>query len=285
MTTTPGAIRAQLAAHRWQRPCRGVLVTHNGPLSLEQRRWVALLHAPAGSVLSGPTAAALDGLVGFESDIIHVTMPPGRRSRSLEGAAYHWSSRLDTDDVHPLRQPPRTRVQRSILDMASSLPHDRLARAVVLAGVQQRLVTPSQLSEALRRRGPCPRRALIVESIADAGGGIASVPEKDFDAIVHRFGLPAPTRQRVVQRAGRRCYLDVDWETYGIGVEVQGAHHFEILRADADLDRHNEITSMGRRLLMFSSRAVRHDADVVGEVLTQALRSAGWDAAGRQLSP
>jgi hypothetical protein len=151
--------------------------------------------------------------------------------------------------------------------MASSLPHDRLARAVILAGVQQRLVTPVQLADALQRRGRCRRRALIVETIADAAGGIASVPEKDFDFIVRRFELPSPTRQRIVQRSGQRCYLDVDWEAYGIGVEVQGAHHFEVLRADADLDRHNEITSMGRRLLMFSSRAVRHDGDAVGQLL------------------
>jgi hypothetical protein len=146
--------------------------------------------------------AALDGLIGFESDVVHVTMPPGRRPRALAGADYHWSSRLESDDVHPLRQPPRTRIQRSILDMASSLPLDRLARAVILAAVQQRLVNPSQLFEALHRRGPCARRALIGESIADAGGGIASVPEKDFDAIVRRFGLPAPARQQWFSEVG-----------------------------------------------------------------------------------
>lgn len=237
---------------------------------------------PVGSVLSGPTAAALDGRAGFESEVVYVTMPPGRRPRSLNGAAYHWSSRLDTDDVHPLRQPPRTRIQRSILDLASSLPHERLARAVILAGVQQRLVSPRQLAEALRRRGPCQRRALIVESIADAGGRLAaSVPEKDFDGIVRRFGLPTPTRQRIVPRVGQRCHLDVAWDGYGVGVEVQGAHHFEVLRADADLDRHDEITSMGRRLLMFSSRAIRHEGDAVGQVVTHALRSGGWDGQQR----
>jgi hypothetical protein len=202
-----------------------------------------------GSVLSGATAAAIDGLVGFESDIIHGTMARGRR---MKHSAKH-------------------------LDMASSLPHDRLPRAVIVAGVQQRLVIPSQFSESLRRRGRCTRRALIVESIADAGGGIASVPEKDFDGIVRRFGLPGPSRQRIVERTGRRCYLDVDWERYEVGVEVQGAHHYEVLRADADLDRHNEITSMGRRMLMFPSRTVRHEGDVVGQVLTNALRAGGWD--------
>ena len=69
-----------------------------------------------------------------------------------------------------------------------------MARALLLAGVQQWLTTPGMLRTALSTRGPCRRRSLIGESLDDAEGGIASVPEWDFSDLVRRRGLPQPTR-------------------------------------------------------------------------------------------
>src|SRR5680860_536692 len=69
---TPAFIRAQLAAQRWQRPHRGVIVLHNGPLTERQRIWVALTAAQPGSVLGGVTALTVDGLRTLTTDVIDV---------------------------------------------------------------------------------------------------------------------------------------------------------------------------------------------------------------------
>lgn len=264
-------------ARRWQRIKRDVFVAHNGPLSPEQREWVVLNAAPPGSALSGLTAATIDGFRGFVPTSVHVTMPCGSRSLGLAGVSEHFSRFLATPDVHPLRRPTRTRLPRSLLDAASWSGTDGRARAVLLAGVQQGLVTTQQLAEALPSRGPCLRHRLISETITDAAGGIESVPEQEFAAIVRRARLPEPARQRVLRRRDDgRFYLDADWEEYAVCAEVDGRGHLDAAQWEADVERANEIVLSDRLLLRFTSFAVRNRPNDVIATLTRALISRGW---------
>jgi hypothetical protein len=242
--------------------------------------WVVVKAAPPGSALSGLTAAALGGLKGFGSDdAVSVTIPCGTSMPRLVGidVVVHYSRYLNEADVHPVFTPPRTRVARSILDAASWAPTDRSARALVLAAVQQRILRPEHLRASLPTRGPCLRHALIEETIVDTEGGISSVPEHEHDRIIRRFGLPRPARQRILQRADGRYYLDADWEEFGLASEVDGIPHMNVLSWDADLDRMNEIVIDHRTLLRFTSYSVRHRQAVVGGTLSRALIARGWD--------
>lgn len=250
--------RREIRAKRWRRIRRDVFVVHNGPLTDEQRQWAALKVAPPGSAISGLTAASIDGLSGFLTEVTYVTIPCGCRQLNLDGVSEHFSRFLDSSDVHPLKRPRRTRPPRSLVDAAAWADTDRRARAILLAGVQQGLVKPEQLRDALLRRGPCLRHALISESIDDAEGGVASVPEHEFNAIVRRFRLPEPTRQRVLQHSDGRFYLDNDWDEFQLSVEVDGYGHMEIQQWEADLNRANEIVINNRLLLRFTSFAIRH---------------------------
>ena len=273
---TPDDVRREVVSGRWQRVGRGVYVAHNAPLTLEQERWACWLCAPPGSALSGLTAAELDGFEGFSVPETHLTVPQGSLRPRRDGLVVHYSTHLTSADVHPLRLPARTRLPRSLVDGASRSPAERPARAIILAGVQQRRVRPDDLRDALGRRGPCKHHALIVESIADAEGGIASVPEHDFDQIVRRYGLPRPDRQVVVRRKDGRYYLDADWERFDVSAEVHGTQHLQVLTWDADLDRHNVLTAGGRRILQFTSYAVRHRKADVANLISATLRSCGW---------
>ncbi len=273
---TRGEIRARVANRRWQRPHRGVLVTHNGPLTADEEMWVCLLAAPPGSALAGASAAQLEGLRGFESTRTCVVVPYGQRGFCRQGVTVLRSSRLGPEDVHPLRVPRRTCVERSVLDMASTARGPRVARAPLLAVVQQGLTTPDRLRDALVRRGHCRHHSLISEAIDDAEGGIQSVPEREFAQLLRRRGLPQPTRQRVVRRPDGRYYLDADWEDYDLSAEIHGLPHLEVRNWDADLDRHNELTIDGRRLVQFASYAVRHAPDRVGEQVERGLRRGGF---------
>lgn len=93
---------------------------------------------------------------------------------------------------------------------------------VVIAAVQQGLVRPGDVREALARRGACRHRAVIVESVLDAIGGIQSLPERDHELLRIRAGLPRPSRQSVRKRADGRCYLDVEWTEYDAACEIHG---------------------------------------------------------------
>jgi hypothetical protein len=261
---------------RWSRPHHGVYVLGNGPLTREQERWVCLLAAPQGSALAGLTAAELDGLQGFEVRETHLVVPLKSRTPRRPGLIVKRSSRLTPTDVHPAQRPARTRLARSLVDGASWQNTERWVRGVILAGVQQRLVRPSDLRDALRRRGPCRHRRLICESICDAEGGIASVPEHDFEQIRRAFALPVPHRQAVVQRDDGRYYLDVHWRRYRVSAEIHGVQHMELLTWDADLNRQAVLAARGHHMLPFSSYAVRHRKEEVGRLLTEALRNAGW---------
>lgn len=275
---TPGAVRAQLAARRWQRIGRSVVVLHNGPLTEAQQAWAALLQSPEGSAVSGPTAMALDGVVDRLARGVHITVPCGQRRPGGLGSHVHvhWSAFLGEQDVHPRSAPRRTRLPRSILDWASWQDSDAAARTVVLIGMQSRRVAAPQLRAALPSRGPCRHHAVILESIEDAAGGMASVPEVQFRDLVVRAALPRPTHQAVRVRRNGRYYLDAEWPEYRLSAEIQGVHHFDVAQREDDLDRQNDLVVEGESLLQFSSFAVRHRPAVVAGTLRRALYRRGW---------
>jgi very-short-patch-repair endonuclease len=271
-----GEVRSKLRRGLWQRPHPDVVVLHNGPLSSVQRIWVASLAGPPGSALWGPTAAVLDGLRGFDDeDQVHLVLPPGLRRLRIPWVRSHWSSQLSELDVHPAAVPHRTRLPRSLLDMAADTREERHARGILMAGAQQRLVTVDSLRKALARRGHCRHRALLVETLQDISGGIHSVPERDFALIVKRRGLPLPTRQAIRRRPSGLYYLDVLWLPFGLAVEVDGGHHRSATVWDADLDRVADISADGLRVVRFTSFAVRRRPVRVGDLLTANLRAGG----------
>ena len=275
-----GAVRHAIASGRWQLPHRGVVVTHSAPLSRDEVELVALTACAPASALGGLSALRHDGFTGFDVPATFIVLPEGadRPAPSLS-LTTHWSTNLGAADVHPLREPRRTRPARSLIDAAGWCGSDRYARTIVLAGLQQGLVSVASMHEALDRRGMCHRRGLIRESVLDAGGGIQSLPERDFDDVRIRARLPAPTRQRRVKGTDGRFYLDVSWDDLDLAVEVHGTHHQEVGQWDADVIRGNEIVIGGRRLLVFTSFAIRHHPDVVARQLRRMFTSLGWHAA------
>jgi Protein of unknown function (DUF559) len=271
-------VRWRLERGRWQQPCRGVVVTRSGPLSQDELRWVVVFAAGTGAVLGGLTAAGLDGLTGFDDERIHVVVPePHKVQAKLPGpAVVHRSRLLGPADVHPVRRPPRTRTPRSILDAAAWMRTENGTRAVLAAGVQQRLVRTGDLAASLARRGAVPKRALIRSTIADIAGGAQALSELDFCRLTRRFGLPEPTRQMFRRdERGRVRWLDACWEDARVVVEVDGLWHMDASAWWADMQRDNELTLSGYRVLRFPAFAVRDHPEVVAAQIADALRQAG----------
>ncbi|HXC84062.1 MAG TPA: DUF559 domain-containing protein [Trebonia sp.] len=279
---TRDALRWRVTSGRWQQPCRGVVVAQSGPLTEIQVLRIAALWAGPGAALAGLTAATLDGLTGFADPgkpadrPIHVLVPafcPVRRQRPRLPLVVHYSRLLDGDDVHPLRQPPRTRIARSLVDAAAWMVTDRGAQAVLAAGVQQRLVRVADLTAVVARNQRLPRRVVIKATLDDIAGGAQALSELDFTRLLRRHRLPEPDRQ--AQRpdaSGRRRWLDAVWEAARLIVEVDGIHHMDAAQYWADTERDNDFILGGYRVLRFPAFVVRYQPGHVAGKVRDALR-------------
>jgi very-short-patch-repair endonuclease len=275
-------LRWRIASGRWQRPCRGIFVAHSGPVTESQRVWAALLWAGSGAVLAGLTAARLDQLQGFsDRDTaagrpVHVLLPSQRSvRRRLSGlpVVVHYSIALGPGDIHPLRQPPRTRMARSLVDAAAWMATDRGAQAVLAAGVQQRLVRVEDLMAVVTGNQRLPRRGLIKNTLHDIAGGAQALSELDFTRLLRRHRLPEPDRQaQRLDSTGRRRWLDALWEAARLIVEVDGIHHLDAAQYWADMDRDNDFTLTGYRVLRFPAFAVRYNSGQVARMIREALK-------------
>lgn len=277
-------IRWRVSSGKWQRPCSGVLVTHSGPLSGSQTLRVALLAAGPRAVLGGLTAAWLDGFKGFGDTApiaerpIHLLAPVGytRRARlPLPNMSLHYTRVLTERDVHPVREPRRTRMARSLVNAASWRSTDRGAMAILAAGVQQRTTRVGDLRDVLDRIRTLHRRRLMYDILGDIEGGAQALSELDFTRrVVRRFRLPEPSRQ-VGRRdsRGRQRWIDVVWEKQKVIVEIDGSQHREPLEQWDDMERDNDFNAEGYRVLRFPAWLVRRNPEYVAKKIIAALRA------------
>ncbi len=273
---TRSDIRWKITSGRWQRPMHGVLVTHSGPITSIQEMWAAIESTGPGAVLGGACAASFDGLRGFDGGPIIVIVDATRHVAPRPGVRIHRSKNLGSDHVHPRKVPPRTRLPRSILDMANWAEDDDDARAALAAGVQQRLVTVADLRRAVEGRGPLRRHSLIIDTLSDLDDGAHSVAEILYRNIEKRFGLPSGQRQKQIDAGGRR-YLDVWYEPWRVWIEIDGGYHREAQHWWSDLARQNAGVLQDRMILRFPVHTLRSQPEhVAGQVMT-ALRQRGWD--------
>jgi hypothetical protein len=280
---SPGALRWRLESGRWQQPCRGVVVAHSGPLTDAQILRVAIVWAGRGAALAGLTAARLQGFRGFEEKAspVHLLLPAARTARDTPPpfpVVVHYSRNLTVADIHPVRQPPQTRIARSLVDAAAWMATDRGAQAVVAAGVQQRLVRAADLVAELDRNERLHRRRLLKTTLADIAGGAQALSELDFTRLVVRqFNLPEPDRQ-VPRRdgKGRRRWLDACWEKARLVAEIDGAAHIDALQYWDDMDRANDLTLENYHVMRFPAWVVRYQPEHVAAKIRRALRDAGY---------
>jgi very-short-patch-repair endonuclease len=273
-------IRRRVAADQWQTVGPAVVVLHNGPLSIQQQRWAGVLHAGAGAALAGLTALQAAGLDGFETDVIHVVVAHGQGRRHLVDERIHVavreSTHLEPDQVLGVRKPPTQRQHRAAVDAASQARSEGSCRAVLAAAVQQRLVTSADLLAVVRRFPTLPRRALILETIGDVGGGAHSLPELEWNDGIRRARLPAPTRQRKVRHANGHFYLDADFDEWLVTVEINGAQHLTATSRDLDDERRFQLSARGRLVVDIASHVVRRDNARAVLRTARALHSRGW---------
>jgi very-short-patch-repair endonuclease len=159
------------------------------------------------------------------------------------------------------------------VDAAVWAATDDRARAVLAAGVQQRLVRPADLMAVAACTTWSRRRQLILSTLVDVMGGAQALSELDLAALIRRYRIPEPDRQASRRdRHGRRRWLDAVWEAARLIVEVDGFWHTDAATWWADMSRDNDFTISGYRVLRFPAFAVHTDPDRVAHHILAALR-------------
>lgn len=269
---TDEAVEARLASGRWQRVYTGVLATFSGPVPREAQLWAAVLVCGPGAVLSHDTAAELAGLTSHQDPMIHVTVPTGRHLARRQGLYVH-RSKLASTMRHPALRPPRTRIEDTVVDLTQRSSTLETAMSWLVKSVATRLTTPARLSAAMATRHRLRWRAELTEVLADVAAGCHSMLELRYLRSVERaHGLPAGKRQR--RRGG--WYDDVDYDEYGVSVELDGRIAHPVEQAFRDHRRDNAAVLAGSRVLRYGYADVAHRPCAVAREVAAVLRAAGW---------
>lgn len=279
---TDSWIRARLDARVWQRLVPGVFLTHNGEPSPVARIWAAVLYAGAGAAASHHTAAFLHRLIDAPPDDVHVVVPSRRRVRPQPGLVVH---RAATSRVNPAHRPPRTDVATTILDLAAMYDGVDAVVSLVTRGYALGVARLDTIAAALRQRGRQRWRGLFDELVGDADG-LESALEWRYRRDVERpHGLPTPQRQ-VVVRAGSASYRrDVDYEEYGVVIELDGRRGHTDVGALRDAVRDNAALLAGRVTLRYGWWDVRCNACRSAMQVATVLRDRGWTGLPTRCGP
>lgn len=275
-TLTAADVRAQLAASRWTRWGDHVILQHNGPPTRRQLMWVALLDAGWPAALVAHTSLELAGFRSFaaEQEQVHLVIPRGARTTSYEWLRVHESRRVRPAEQVLVGGMPATPIAQSAVDAAAWQPYPRFAWALVDAVVQQRLVTPAELDEALRTVGRVRHKAVLRAAVADLCAGGTTTGEADVVRMCRRFGLQLPRRQVPRRdRTGRLRFLDAEWisiDGQRIVLEVDGSHHMEVAHWQADLERERGVVITGARVLRTTNMELRLSPEVLAADLAAA---------------
>lgn len=143
-------------------------------------------------------------------------------------------------DAATYRGIPVTSVARTLVDLASSLPLNDLARSCHEAGVKYR-TTPAQVSEVLSRR-PRSKGAGKLRLIIEGDVAVSlSRLESRFLELLDEAALPRPVTNKPA--GGRR--VDCRWERPPLTVELDG-YRFHNTRYAWEQDRRREREARAR---------------------------------------
>ena len=279
----PQLIIRRIERGRWQQLYRGVYAVFTGPPGRETWLWAAVLRAGDGAVLSHQTAAELHGLIDSPAESICVTVPSTRRIIA-RGLVIHTSGRVG-QATQPNREPPRTTVEETVLDLAQLSRTFDDACGWITRACARRLTTEEKLRAALALRKKMRWRTEIDDVLAAAGDGIHSVLEYRYLRDVERaHGLPRSRHQVRVVIDGKVVYRDVYYEEYQLAVELDGRLAHPDDERWRDSRRDNKAGARGVETRRYGWRDVYGHPCETALLQAQILRRRGWRGTPRPCS-
>lgn len=273
--------RAQLAqagVERWEaeaRIVRGSLIRlHRGVYAVGHRRltqdgrWLAaVLAAGTGAALSHRDAAALHGLGRWATGRCEITSP--RQLAPIAGVRLYARRRLAPADRTRVGQIPVTTVERTLVDLAEVVTHDRLLDA--LSEAERRRTADLGLLRAAiarARNRPGPAHARMVAALAEHARHGVALTRSDLEialrALVRKHGLP---RALMNGRVGGE-EVDALWPAERVAVECDSWRwHGGRGSFAADRAKSNRLALAGWLLLRFTDTDIAdRPADVAAQI-------------------
>ena len=262
------AIQHRADSGRLHRIHRGVYAVGGRSLTREGHWMVAVLACGEGAVLSHRTAAALHELMPSVQTKIDVMVP---HARSGHACVRLHVTRLERDETTIIDGIPVTTVARTLADLASVLPRDRLLRAIEQA---DRL---SVFDGRALERTTSRRRLKGIDKLRSILAAYEQAPptrselERDFLAMIERAGIPEPRVN--TQVAG----LEVDfcWPEQRLIVELDSRSYHTSPRAfEQDRIRDAKLQLAGYRVPRITYRRLHESPDSVLADVRALLRLA-----------
>lgn len=266
------AVAHRVRTERWQILSPVVIATTTGPLSVDQRVRLGLLHAGGDALVGGLTVAARRGLKNWEPRVITVLVPYGQAVPTpLDGVEFVRSRR----NLRAMRDRwaavPSALLEPAVLLWAARQRSDRTAQGLINACLQQRLTSVDALESWLGTLQPLPKASVVRDALRGFAGGAQSVAELDVAKMCRRFGLARPQRQiRRRDSGGRARFTDCEWRAVDgavVVLEVDGSFHMSADQWEDDLARQRALTSVGVRVVRCTAREIRDQPDAVARDL------------------
>jgi very-short-patch-repair endonuclease len=246
---------------------RGVYAVGHARLRREGHWLAAVLAVGPGAVLSHRDAAGLHDLRPANHAGVDVTTGANRRDEP--GTRVHRTRVLDAEDITTVSGIPVTTVARTLLDLAGTVPHDHLAKAIKEAERRHTFdlrAVEAAMARTRGRRGPGHRvlREALNEYAALGLSASDSALEDAFLRLLRDAGLPSPAVNAYVE--GFR--IDAVWRTRRVAVELDGwAWHHTRDAFERDRERDAALTAAGWRVVRFTYHHVTRRPDAVIETL------------------
>jgi hypothetical protein len=225
---TGDEIQHRLSLGALLREHRGIYrVGHRAP-SVEARYVAAVWACGHSAVLSGRAAAYLWGILKGAAPAPEVTAHTERR---VHGATTHRARSIERTTHRGI---PITTVPRTLVDLASHLSLDALARACHEAGVKYE-TTPAQVEAVLAKRRRTRGAAKLRAVMSGDAQALLSELERTFVRRLREAGLPLPQTNRPA--GGRR--VDCRWPDRRLTVELD-SYRYHRSRYAWEQDRRRE---------------------------------------------
>jgi hypothetical protein len=280
------AVYGRLDSGRWQRLHTAVYAAYSGRPTRESMMWAAVLGAGPGAVLCHQSAAELHGLADTgQSPVVHVMVPRGRTVAPMRGVVIHYSQRVGIAR-HPALEPPRTRLEETVLDLAEAERTVTGAIGWILNACASRRTKPSRLLEVMDARPRMHRRKLLLVALGDARIGVQSILEHGYLYRVERaHGLPEGDRQWRTRPGGISRYEDVRYEEYGVIVELDGRAVHPEGESWRDTRRDNVSAMNGLITLRYTYADVMERPCEVADEIARTLSRRGYTGVTRRCGP
>lgn len=225
-----------------------------------------------GAVASHESAAVMHDIALFKhpGDTVALTFPPGQRSGSRPGVAWHTAT-LPPKHVATMYGVPVTSPVRTVVDLARTLP---FMEAVVVtdSAMHGQLASPPELLGMLELFKGLPGSPQARRAFEFASPNAESVLESCGRVILAEHGVEAPEVQYSIAGPGYRYHVDLCWPRYKTIVEFDGMVKYETrkdIRRQYDRDQH--LRDAGYQVIHVTWHEIFRTPELVAERIRKAF--------------